>query len=194
MSKHRLALFASGTGSNVAQIVTYFQNHTSIEVGLIVASKSTAGVLNIAQAQGIDSIVLQRTEFYENESILLDLKERHINFIVLAGFLWLVPGYLVKAYKNRMVNIHPALLPKFGGKGMYGMHVHRAVIAAGETESGPTVHLVNEVYDDGAILFQERCPVLPDDQPEDLARRVLALEHRHFAPTIERYLLSLGQS
>ncbi|MCB0636717.1 MAG: phosphoribosylglycinamide formyltransferase, partial [Lewinella sp.] len=120
--------------------------------------------------------------------ILTTLREQEIDFIVLAGFLWLIPGYLVRAYAGRMVNIHPALLPAYGGKGMYGMHVHRAVKAAGETESGITIHLVNERYDEGDIVFQARCVVTPDDQPEDIAHKVQQLEHRHFAPVVEQLL------
>ncbi len=131
--------------------------------------------------------------FYESEDILKILNQYGIDFVVLAGFLWLVPEYLVKAFKGRMVNIHPALLPRYGGKGMYGMHVHRAVVAHGERETGITIHYVNERYDEGDIVFQARCPVDPDDTPEDVARKVHALEHAHYPRVIDELLQRLPE-
>lgn len=190
MSRHHLAIFASGTGSNASRIIDHFKEHPSIVVSLVVASKADAGVLNIAKAHNIPTLVLNRSSFRDTEDLLGELAQHSIDFLVLAGFLWLVPFYLVQAFENRIVNIHPALLPKFGGKGMYGINVHRAVLEAGEKESGPTIHLVNEQYDEGVILMQATCPVEENDTPEELAKRVLALEHAHFAPAIEQYLSS----
>jgi phosphoribosylglycinamide formyltransferase 1 len=180
-----IAIFASGTGTNAAKLMEYFRQHPNIRVSLIVSNRSDAGVLALAQAQGIDQLVLQRAAFYETQSLLADLQARQIGGIVLAGFLWLMPGYLVKAYAGRMVNIHPALLPRYGGKGMYGMNVHRAVKAAGDAQTGITIHYVNERYDEGDIIFQASCAIAPEDNPEDIARKVQQLEHRHFAPVVE---------
>jgi len=184
-----IAIFASGTGSNARKIIEHFKNSPSVRVALVVSNKKDAGVLDIAREHGIPTQVIDRKMFYETEELLGILKNHSIEFIVLAGFLWLVPTYLVRAFPKKMVNIHPALLPKFGGKGMYGKHVHEAIKSANETETGITIHLVNEHYDEGDIVFQTRCPVLPDDSPDDIARRVLQLEHRHF-PTIIAQLLT----
>jgi phosphoribosylglycinamide formyltransferase-1 len=175
-----IAIFASGTGSNARKIIEHFKNSPSVRVALVVSNKKDAGVLDIAREHGIPTQVIDRKMFYETEELLGILKNHSIEFIVLAGFLWLVPTYLVRAFPKKMVNIHPALLPKFGGKGMYGKHVHEAIKSANETETGITIHLVNEHYDEGDIVFQARCPVLPDDSPDDIARRVLQLEHRYF--------------
>jgi phosphoribosylglycinamide formyltransferase-1 len=183
-----IAIFASGTGSNAGKIIEYFQDKPAASVGLLVSSRPDAPVLNIARAHGIPQLTLRRAEFYESEKILDDLRRHDIDFIALAGFLWLIPPYLVRAYQGRMVNIHPALLPKYGGKGMYGMRVHQAVKAANERESGITVHWVNERYDDGDIVFQARCSLGPGDVPEDIARKVQALEHWHYPRVIENLL------
>lgn len=184
----RLAIFASGTGSNAKKIIEYFEEKPNIEVTLVVSNKASAPVLAMAAAKGVEQLVLDRKAFYETKQLLRELEKRAVDFIVLAGFLWLIPPYLVNQYKNRMVNIHPALLPKYGGKGMYGMNVHRAVKAAGEDESGITIHYVNEHYDEGSILFQASCPISSEEQPEDIAKKVQQLEHRHFAPVIEKIL------
>jgi len=184
----RLALFASGTGSNVQKIMDYFRGHPNIQVRLVVSNKAKAAVLEKADAAGVERMLLNRQAFYESEQLVEELQNRGITCIVLAGFLWLVPPYLIKAYPHRILNLHPALLPKFGGKGMYGKHVHQAVKEAGATESGITIHEVNEAYDEGKIIFQQPCPVLPTDSPQDIARKVQQLEHRHFAPVIERFL------
>jgi phosphoribosylglycinamide formyltransferase-1 len=183
-----IAIFASGTGSNARKIVEYFAANAHIQVRLIVSNRAEAPVLEMAAENGIPTQVLTRKSFYESEAILSTLDAHQIDLIVLAGFLWLVPPYLVEAYDRRIINIHPALLPRYGGKGMYGMHVHRAVKAAGETESGMTIHYVNAHYDEGDIIFQARCPLHSDDSPEEIAAKVLALEHRYFAPTIEQLL------
>lgn len=182
----RIAIFASGTGSNARKIVEYFKSHHTIQVSLVVASKATAGVLDIAAEHGIPSLVLDRQTFYETETLLEELKG--IDLLVLAGFLWLVPDYLLRRFPRRIINIHPALLPKFGGKGMYGKYVHQAVKAAGEKESGITIHYVNGQYDEGQIIYQASCPLAADDDPQMIAQKVLALEHQHFAPVIEQLL------
>ena len=183
-----IAIFASGTGTNARKIIEYFKKNANIHVVLLVSSKATAPVLSLAEESGIASMVLRREAFYGGDELLSDLRKKDVHFIVLAGFLWLIPDYLVRAYGKRMINIHPALLPRYGGKGMYGMHVHRAVKAAGDTVSGITIHYVNEHYDEGSIVFQATCPLAPDDEPEDIARKVQQLEHRHFAPVIGKLI------
>ncbi len=187
-----IAIFASGRGSNALKIIEYFREHKQGQVGLVVSNKADAGVLTIARQHGISTLVINRDEFYhKSDDILKKLAIYKVDFIVLAGFLWLIPEYLTQAFERRIVNIHPALLPKFGGKGMYGIHVHRAVKAANEKESGITIHYVNTQYDEGEIIFQASCAVHPDDEPSDIAAKVLLLEHRHFAPVIERCLAKL---
>ncbi|MEM0993924.1 MAG: phosphoribosylglycinamide formyltransferase [Bacteroidota bacterium] len=184
----KIAIFASGNGSNAQKIMAYFQNKAGISVALLVASKRNAPVLDKAKAHQIPSLVLQKKRFYQTEELLQQLVISQIDFIVLAGFLWLVPAYLVRAYAKRIINIHPALLPKFGGKGMYGMNVHRAVVEAQESVSGITIHYVNEAYDEGSILFQASCPLTAEDRAEDVARKVQSLEHQYFSPIIEAIL------
>jgi phosphoribosylglycinamide formyltransferase-1 len=183
-----LALFASGTGSNARKIIEYFDKSASVRVAWVVSNKRDAGVLHIASEHNIPVQVIEREEFFHTENLLSALKERRIDFIVLAGFLWLVPAYLVRAFPKRIVNIHPALLPKFGGKGMYGMHVHEAVKANCETETGITIHYVNERYDEGAVIFQAKCSVDPADTAADIARKVQQLEHRYFPEVIGNLL------
>lgn len=185
-----IALFVSGTGSNAKKIIEYFQEKDQVNCPLLISSKASAPAIEMAKGYVLETLVLNRKDFYESENLLTVLDKCDIDLLVLAGFLWLVPSYLVEAYPNAIVNIHPALLPGYGGKGMYGIHVHRAVKAAGDQESGITIHYVNEHYDEGNIIFQERCPLEPNDTPEEIARKVLQLEHRHFAPTIERLLLT----
>lgn len=184
-----IALFVSGTGSNAKKIIAYFQANEQVHCPLLVASKSTAPAIEMAHSYGLETWVLNRKSFYESEDLLAQLEKYDIDLIVLAGFLWLIPPYLIEAYPNAIINIHPALLPKYGGKGMYGKHVHRAVKAAGDRESGITIHYVNEHYDEGNIIFQASCALLPEDSPEEIAAKVLQLEHQYFAPTIERLLL-----
>jgi phosphoribosylglycinamide formyltransferase 1 len=146
----------------------------------------------LARERGIPTQVIDRQYFYSSEEILEVLKKHEIGFVALAGFLWLVPTYLVRAFPRRMLNIHPALLPKFGGKGMYGIHVHEAVRAANEPETGLTIHRVNDHYDEGDIVFQARCAVAPEDSPADIARNVLRLEHQFFPKIIEQEVLNLS--
>ena len=181
MSK-RIAIFISGGGSNARIMIDRFQTHPEdgVEVVLLVSNKASAGGLTIAAERGIPSLVVKRTDWSSGEELLAALKAYSVDLIVLAGFLWLIPSYLVQAYPKKIVNIHPALLPKYGGKGMYGKHVHKAVKAAGETESGITVHYVNENYDEGDIIFQAAVRLDPGDSPEQIAERVLRLEHGNY--------------
>jgi formyltetrahydrofolate-dependent phosphoribosylglycinamide formyltransferase len=183
-----IAIFASGAGSNARKIIEYFENKgLRIKVSLIVCNVPGAGVLEIAEEKGIPSLMINKTEFSAN-GYVESLKNAGIDFIVLAGFLWKVPKVLVRAYPKAIINIHPALLPKYGGKGMYGARVHEAVIAAGDKESGITIHWVNENYDEGAIIFQAKCSIDASDTPTSLANKIHSLEHVHFATTIEKLL------
>jgi len=181
----KLAIFSSGTGSNAARIIQHFRDHPTISIRLIVSNNPHAGVLNIAAAAEIPVLLVEKEQFFRGTAYVPELQAQGIDFIVLAGFLWKVPTRLVQAYPHRIVNIHPALLPDYGGKGMYGVHVHEAVIAAGEKESGITIHYVDELYDHGQAIFQARVPVDPDDTPETLAKKVQHLEHHHFPRVIE---------
>jgi folate-dependent phosphoribosylglycinamide formyltransferase PurN len=193
-----VAIFASGAGSNARKIIEYFENSDHVKISLIVCNVPGAGVLDIAKEKGIPTLLINKAEFV-NSGYVQSLRNAEINFIVLAGFLWKVPEVLVRAFApsktldnnctRGIINIHPALLPKYGGKGMYGAHVHEAVIAAGESESGITIHWVNEHYDEGAIIFQATCEVEATDTPDSLANKIHALEHAHFAPTIEKLLM-----
>ncbi|MBU7577536.1 MAG: phosphoribosylglycinamide formyltransferase [Flavihumibacter sp.] len=185
-----IAIFASGTGSNAQKIIEHFRNHPSIRIALVVSNKATAGVLDKAAAAGIPTLLIDKERFFRGDGFVPELTTLGIDFIVLAGFLWKVPPSLIQAYPSRMINIHPALLPKYGGKGMYGNFVHEAVIAAGEKESGITIHYVDEQYDHGGTIFQATCPVFPEDTPETLANRIHALEHQHFPAVIESVILS----
>lgn len=184
----RIAIFASGTGSNAKKIVEYFENVSEIEVCLIVSNNKEAKVLDMAKQHNISTLVINK-DLLKSESYILEKFSIYpVDFIVLAGFLLLIPRYLVEAFPKRIVNIHPALLPDFGGKGMYGKYVHKAVKESGKNETGITIHYVNEKYDDGSVIFQASCPVLPEHSPEDIAKNVLKLEHKHFAKTIEEIL------
>lgn len=183
-----IAIFASGAGSNAQKIIDHFKHSDKARVTIIVCNKPGAGVLQIAEREGIDAILIEKEAFFHSNKYILLLKERQIDLVVLAGFLWKIPANLVQAFPNRIINIHPALLPKFGGKGMYGHFVHEAVIAAGEKESGITIHFVNEKYDDGETILQERIIVTPEDTPESVARKVQALEHQWFPVIVERLL------
>lgn len=182
----RLAIFASGSGTNAEKLIQYFTGVEDIEISLIVSNKAKAGVLDIAERWGIPSILIDRDFFYKSDQMLFELKQQGIDFIVLAGFLWMIPPYLINAYPGKIINIHPALLPKFGGKGMYGMHVHEAVKNKGEKITGITIHYVNEKYDDGAVIFQTTCPVSENDTPDDIRKNVQLLEHRHFPAVVEK--------
>jgi phosphoribosylglycinamide formyltransferase 1 len=183
-----IAIFASGSGSNAQNIAEYFSKNPEISVSLILANRPDAFVLERARNLGIDSIVFTRKDFYETDLILKILVKRDIDFIVLAGFLWFVPENLLRAYPGRIINIHPALLPKHGGKGMYGDRVHQAVIQEGDTRTGITIHYVNDHYDEGEIIFQDSFEILSGDTAESIAKKVHALEYKHFPRVIEEVI------
>ncbi|MEE9438616.1 MAG: phosphoribosylglycinamide formyltransferase [Saprospiraceae bacterium] len=186
----RIAIFASGSGSNALKIIEHFENNANIEVALIVTNKRKAGVLAHANFFNIAQLIINKS-YFRRECILNVLKKEKIDLIVLAGFLLLVPKYLITAFPNRIVNIHPSLLPKYGGKGMYGHHVHEAVKSNSEKESGLTIHYVNEEFDKGSHIFQAKIDILPIDNPTDIAKKVLKLEHKHYAKVIEKVLIEL---
>ena len=185
----KIAIFASGSGSNAENIIQYFAQKPQFCVKSVFCNVPDAYVLERAKKYRIPSFVFNRDEFRNPDKVFRQLQEQEIDFIVLAGFLWLMPSFITAAWPNKIVNIHPALLPAYGGKGMYGHHVHEAVIAAGEKESGITIHYVNDHYDQGAIIFQAKCPVLPTDTPDDLAARVHELEYRYFPQIIAETIL-----
>ncbi len=188
-----IAIFASGSGSNAENIAKYFANSNYAKVSLIIANNPQAFVLERAKRLGIESMTITKSEFMAADTLIEELRKRDIEFIALAGFLLLVPQKLIDAYPGRIVNIHPALLPKHGGKGMYGDRVHESVVAAGDTESGITIHLIDSDYDKGTTFFQAKCPVLPTDTPHDVAEKVHALEYEHFPRVIEEIMRSLDQ-
>ena len=180
----RIAIFASGKGSNADSLCTHLVNHASIKVELILSDRKEAGVFAVAEKHGVQAIYLNKELLTNPDQVVALLKEHHIDVLVLAGYLKLVPKEWIAAYPGKVFNLHPALLPKFGGKGMYGMHVHRAVATAGETETGITIHEVNEHYDEGKIIFQARTSVEPTDSPERIAEKIAALEKDFFANVI----------
>lgn len=186
--KKNIAIFASGSGSNAENIIRYFQKSGSAQVSLVLSNKSDAYVLERAHRLEVPCSVFPKEDWIAGDEILAVLQEARIDFIVLAGFLFRVPDLLLHAYPYKIINIHPALLPKYGGKGMYGDRVHQAVVAAGEKESGITIHYINEHYDEGDTIFQVTCPVLPTDSPDDVAKKVHALEYEHFPLVIEKLL------
>ncbi|MBI5858442.1 MAG: phosphoribosylglycinamide formyltransferase [Sphingobacteriales bacterium] len=188
LSPVNIAIFASGAGSNTQKIIDRFRQSEKIRVALIVCNNPDAGVLKIAARENIPALLIEKERFFRGDAYLNELKERNIDFIVLAGFLWKLPVSLIRAFSHKIINIHPALLPKYGGKGMYGHRVHEAVIAAGEKESGISIHYVDELYDHGKIIFQARCPVLENDTADSLAQRIHALEHEHYPRVIEDLL------
>ena len=181
-----IAILASGSGTNAENIIRYFQDKNSACVRLVLTNRQNAFVLERAKGLGVPGFYFAKGDWEGGEAILSMLQEYNIDFVVLAGFLARVPDTILHTYPNKMINIHPSLLPKFGGKGMYGDRVHEAVIAAGETESGITIHYTNERYDEGAIIFQGKCPVLPGDTPEELAQRIHKLEYEYYPKVIEK--------
>jgi phosphoribosylglycinamide formyltransferase-1 len=187
----RLAIFASGNGSNAQAIAEYFSESSDARIVLILTNRKDAFVIERAKALNIPVRVFNRIDFYETEVITQLMIDEQIDLIVLAGFLWLLPPSLIHAFPNRIINIHPALLPNYGGKGMYGGKVHSAVIAAGEKESGISIHFVDEHYDQGQVIFQARCTIEADDTPDTLAAKIHALEYAHFAVTIHQILKTL---
>lgn len=187
--KISLAIFASGKGSNAEKIIGYFRHHPTIQVALIVSSRADAGVVQVAQTEKIPHIVIHAPEFRTNGAVTA-MEQYKIDWIILAGFLWKVPATLLNAYPSKIINLHPSLLPAYGGKGMYGMAVHHSVLAAGEKESGITIHYIDEEYDRGSIILQEKLSISENETPESLAQRIHALEHLHFAPAIEKVVLA----
>ncbi len=188
MEEKRIALFASGSGTNVQNIIEYFAGNKNVIVDSVWSNNPGAYALKRAEKFGIKTFVFSKDEFRNTDNVVKGLKERSIDLIVLAGFLWLIPDRIIQNF--RIINIHPALLPKYGGKGMYGMRVHEAVVENGETESGISIHFVNEKYDDGKIIFQARCEVLSNDSAEDVAAKVHRLEYEFFPQVIEKILIA----
>lgn len=183
-----IAIFASGKGSNAEAIINYFQNHSSIQVALVITNKPDAGVIKIAHNHKIISAIISKNFLADEQRMSKLLNALNIDLIVLAGFLQMVPPFLLKKFPNKIVNIHPALLPKHGGKGMYGKKVHEAVLAAKEPETGVTIHYINERYDEGEIILQKKIAVAKDDTIENLSEKIQQLEHEWFAKTIENLL------
>lgn len=187
--KASIAIFASGSGTNAEAIANYFKNSAAIKVRLILSNKPDAFVLTRAKHLGIPTRVFTREQFRETGEVIHWLEEAGITHIVLAGFLWLVPEAFIKKFPDRIINIHPALLPKYGGKGMFGANVHEAVKQSGDRETGITIHLVNEKYDEGRTLLQAKCPVEKNDSPEQIAAKVHVLEYEHYPKVIEQWIL-----
>jgi phosphoribosylglycinamide formyltransferase-1 len=185
----RIAILASGNGSNAEHIIRYFKGHKNISVALVLSNNPNAAVLDRAASLRVPSLAFTRAQFSENGEVIEWLHHEGITHIVLAGFLWLVPADLLAAYQGRIINIHPALLPRHGGKGMYGARVHEAVKVAGDTETGITIHLVNAHYDEGEVLFRMTCPVDKADSPQDIADKVHALEYKYYPTVIEGWIL-----
>ena len=186
----RIAIFASGSGSNAENIITYFQKNKKVEVVLVLSNNPKALVLDRATKLGVQNVVFNKEQLYDSKWAIENLK--NLDLIVLAGFLWKFPEHLLENYKNKVINVHPALLPKYGGKGMYGMHVHNAVVENKEIESGITIHYVNAHYDQGAIIFQARCIINSNDTPSDVAAKIHQLEMRHFPEVVQQILSENG--
>lgn len=187
----RIAIFASGKGSNADSLCTYVAHSTSVQIALILSDRKEAGVFAVAEKHSVPTVYLHKELLNNPDQVVALLKEAQIDVLVLAGFLKLVPKEWIVAYSRKVFNLHPALLPKFGGKGMYGMHVHRTVAAAGETETGITIHEVNEHYDEGKIIFQASTPLTPTDSPEHIAEKIAALEKEHFARVVNEVVEKL---
>jgi len=188
----KIAVFASGSGSNAAAIADYFDKHPNIELALLVTNNPQAGVIEKGKKRNIPVLII-KNEQLNSSSLVDELKEKEIGFIVLAGFLRLIPGILIQNYPDKILNIHPALLPKYGGKGMYGINIHKAVANSNDKKSGLTIHLVNNEYDKGRILFQKEVALAPTDGPNEIAAKVLSLEHQHYPEVIERYVVGEGE-
>jgi len=184
----RLVILASGSGTNAENIIRYFKDHSDITVVSVLTNRKEAKVLERAKNLNIPSQFFSKSDFNNGNKVLDYLKE-HADYLILAGFLLKVPENIIANFPDKIINIHPALLPKFGGKGMYGMHVHNAVKEEGETETGITIHYVNENYDEGATIFQARTPVSKTDTPDDIAANIHILEQTHFPKTIEKTVL-----
>lgn len=187
--KKNIAIFASGSGSNAERLTDYFTDSKLVNVSLFLTNNKTAGVIERGHRLGIPTVIFNKTAFAKSDKIVDLLVNQQIDFVVLAGFLWLIPENLLKAFPDKIINIHPALLPKYGGKGMWGHHVHEAVVANKEAETGITIHLVNEEYDKGEVLFQAKCEVLPTDSAADVAAKIHQLEYKHFPEIVEKVVL-----
>ncbi|MFY7899068.1 MAG: phosphoribosylglycinamide formyltransferase [Chitinophagaceae bacterium] len=187
--KTNVAVFASGTGSNAEKIIQYFSQNVTINIALIVSNKQDAGVITIAHNNKIPVLIIEKEQFFRGDAYTDYLMKASIDFIVLAGFLWKIPANLIHAYPNKIVNIHPSLLPKYGGKGMFGNNVHQAVIDNHETESGITIHYVNEEFDKGLPIFQIKCEVHANDDANSLAKRIHQLEHTYFSKVVEQVII-----
>ena len=186
-----MAVFASGTGTNAQKIIDHFSlAGKKVQVGLIVCNNPGAGVLQIAAKENIPTLIIEKERFFRGDAYLPELRAHQTDFIVLAGFLWKIPQALINAYPRRIINIHPALLPRYGGKGMYGSFVHEAVLSAGDPETGITIHYVDEHYDHGDIIFQATCAIDKGDNAETLSKKIHALEHRHYPEVIEKVITS----
>lgn len=185
----KIAIFASGSGSNAENIICFFNKDPEMKVDSVFCNVPDAFVFKRAEKYHIPSFLFDKEEMQNPRKLLRQLRERGIDFIVLAGFLWLMPACILENYPDKIINIHPALLPAYGGKGMYGMKVHEAVIAAGEKQSGITIHYINSRYDEGNIIFQAKCDITAEDTPETLAQKVHALEYEHFPRIIRDILL-----
>ena len=190
----KVAILASGNGTNAENIIRYFRNDERVHIELVLTNRENAYVLERARNLNVPSVYMPKSEWEDGESVLSLLRDREIDFIVLAGFLARVPDCILQAFPDKIINIHPSLLPKFGGKGMYGDRVHEAVVAAGEKESGITIHYTNEHYDEGGIICQQKCPVLPGDTPEELAQRIHRLEYEYYPKVIEELVEGLSPS
>jgi phosphoribosylglycinamide formyltransferase-1 len=184
----RIAIFASGSGSNAERITSYFAGNSAVSVDLFLSNNPTAGVIERGRRLGVPVVLFDKATFTKTDKIVTLLQKQEIDLVILAGFLWLIPQNLVQAFPNRIINIHPALLPKYGGKGMWGHFVHEAVVAAKDPESGITIHYVNEHYDEGKVIFQATCEVLPSDSPDEVARKVQILEHQYFPVIVEKLI------
>lgn len=193
MTTKKIAIFASGSGSNAQSIIEYFRKKESIDVVVVMSNKSNAFVVERAKNLGINCFVFNIDSFKNNLDFLAVLKKYEVDWIVLAGFLLKIPAYLIDAYHNKIINIHPSLLPNYGGKGMYGMHVHRSVIDNKEAESGISIHYVNKNYDEGKMIFQINCSINPQDKAEDLAKKIQKLEHQYYPSVIEETIMQSTQ-
>lgn len=188
MRKRSIAIFASGRGSNALKIIQHFKDHENISVELIVSNRKDAGIFDVAKENKIAAVYIPKSKFSEERYVLGVLDSYKIEFISLAGFLLLIPEFLIKYFNGKIINIHPALLPKYGGKGMYGHHVHEAVSMAKDKVSGMSIHLVNEEFDKGQILFQAKCILDEGDVALDIAQKVLSLEHKYYPLILEQYI------
>ena len=189
MNVKKLAIFASGSGTNAEAIIKYFRNHKNVVIDSLWSNNPAAYALVRAADAGVETFIFTRQQFYNNNEVVQQLQSRGVDLVVLAGFLWLVPENLIEKFP--VINIHPALLPKYGGKGMYGMKVHQAVVDNQDKETGISIHVVNKNYDEGELVFQAKCEVLPGDTPDDVARKVHKLEYEHFPSVIEKYIEQL---